>query len=336
MRIRLLEKDLSLLFLKTKTSQKNASLNKLASLFNVNKRTLINWKRGKTTMPEYVFKRLVKLSRLESHNFSFKILPEFWHIKKAGRKGAYARMKLYGNIGTPEGRKKGGLASIITHKKNNTLFNNIKSIKRPQKSERLAELLGILFGDGHLSAYQASITTNAKTDKEHAIFTQKLIAELFRIKVSLKLRKKMSVVDIIASSRRLVKFLNRAGMPIGDKIKNNLTVPSWIKQKKIYKKAFIRGLFDTDGCIYLDKHRIKSKQYKHLGWAITSYASKLVIDVLDILKDLGFSPTNRATQKSVYLRRQEEIHNYFKKIKTNNPKHGNRFIKFIGEVPKWS
>lgn len=117
-------------------------------------------------------------------------------------------------------------------------------------------------------------------------------------------------------------------MPQGNKIQNNLAVPRWIMNKNIYQKAFIRGLFDSDGCIYLDKHRIRNKLYNHLGWAVTSYAEKLRKDIVEILMNLGYSPTSRDSQKSVYLRRQKEILKYFKEIGTSNPKHLNRFRKF--------
>ncbi len=302
----------------------------------INRRTINDWQRGATTLPLEKYNKFIKRAGFEADDFSPHIFPDYWHIKEAGRKGGLARFSKYGNIGTAEGRRKGGLASIATHKKNSTLFNNIKVIKKSAKSEKLAEFLGIMFGDGHLSNYQTSITTSCYTDKEHAQYTKKLIKELFNIESSLKVRKEEGAINVVASSRNLVKFLSNKGMPIGNKIGNNLRAPEWIKKSNLYRKAFIRGLFDTDGCVYLDTHRIKNKIYKHLGLTITSYADNLILDIIDFLKSFGFTPTNRKTQKSVFLRRQKEIAKYFKEIKTSNPKHYNRYIKFIGEVPKWS
>ena len=215
-----------------------------------------------------------------------------------------------------------------------TRFKTLKNIKIPVDSEKLAEFLGIMVGDGHLSNYQAIVTTNSKTDKKHALFVKKLIKDLFNIDASMRVRTLKNTIVVVASSKSLVNFLNRKGMPIGNKIQNNLKKPRWINNQK-YQKAFLRGLFDTDGCIYLDKHKVNGKIYKHLGWTITSYADRLVSDILAILRNLGFSPTHRATQKSIYLRRQEDIYHYFQKIDTSNPKHYNRYKKFIGRVPKW-
>lgn len=334
MRVRISKKEREKLFLTV--IECYGSIKKFSDKTKIHRRTLNDWQRGACTIPLDKFNKFLNILGFKKSDFSPKIISDYWHIKEASRKGGLTTFRKYGNLGTAEGRIKGGLASIATHKKNGTLFNNIKSIKKPDKSEKLAEFFGILFGDGHLSNYQVSVSTSSQTDKEHALYTQKLIKELFEVKPYLKVKKNENVINVVASSRNLVKYLNENGMPIGNKIENNLTAPGWIKDSSLYRKGFIRGLFDTDGCVYLDVHRIKNKTYKHLGLTITSYADNLVSDIIDFLKSFGFTPTNRITQKSVYLRRQKEIVRYFQEIKTSNPKHYNRYIKFIGEVPKWS
>lgn len=151
-------------------------------------------------------------------------------------------------------------------------------------------------------------------------------------------RKNESTVILRASSKNLVTFLSKKGMPIGNKINNGLRVPNWILKSPQYYKAFLRGLFDTDGCVYLDIHKNSEskKEYKHIGIAITSYADTLRSDIIILLKGLGFNPTNSGKQMSVYLRRQNEIVKYFQEIGSHNPKHLQRYAQFSGEVPKWS
>src|SRR3989344_2546613 len=188
--------------------------------------------------------------------------------------------------------------------------------------------MGIIVGDGHLSIYQTGVTTNSKTDKEHALFVQKLIQKLFSVSAVVKKKTDQNAVSIVASSRTLVRFLHAQGMPIGNKLDNNLAAPKWVMKNTAFQKAFLRGLFDTDGCIYLDRHKTKKKTYQHLGWTITSYADTLIQDILQMLRNMGFSPTHQTTQKSVFLRKQNEVHRYFKEIGTSNPKHLNRYQKF--------
>lgn len=312
------------------------SLTIAALKIGVSRRTLSGWRDGLYTIPEYDFHKLLITARLKQKDFFPKLYADHWHSKESGRKGGLIVFRRYGNIGTAEGRKKGGLASLVTHKKKGTAFYNIKIIHKPNRSEKLAELMGILFGDGHLSKYQVSITTSSVTDKEHALFIQKLIEQIFHDKPSVKTRKDERSITVLLSSKIAAGYLHELGMPRGNKIANNLSAPGWIKNNKKYQKAFIRGLFDTDGCIYADRHLIKGRKYVNLGWTITSYSPQLRKDLIAILKDMRYAPTNRENQTSVFLRRHEEIKKYFSEIKSSNPKHLMRYQKFIGEVPKWS
>lgn len=115
-------------------------------------------------------------------------------------------------------------------------------------------------------------------------------------------------------------------------LKKKPGIPSWIRKKLLYKKAFIRGLFDTDGCVYVDKHKHNDKLYNYLCWTITSASPPLLNDVYNILKELGYSPTHKKTQQAVYLRKQSEIKRYFFQIKTNNPKHQSRYTIGRGRI----
>ena len=80
----------------------------------------------------------------------------------------------------------------------------------------------ILFGDGHLSYYQASITTNSDTDKEHILFVKKLIERLFRVKVNIRKKLYKKALEAVISSRDIVAYFEKLGMPAGNKLKNGL------------------------------------------------------------------------------------------------------------------
>ena len=335
MRVVISKNKANLLFKKIK--QKGYSLKTIAKFNSVSKRTITDWKRAKFSIPQKNFNKLTKISGLNPNFLNPKTIDNFWYIKKAAIKGAYARMQKYGDLGTPEGRRKGGLNSILSHRRLGTNFKTLKSLTKPKKSRKLAEFLGIMFGDGHLSNYQIEVTTNSSTDKNHAFYVKRLTEKLFGMKCTISVKSEEKTIIIKTSSKNLVNFIHKLGMPIGNKIQNNLKIPLWIKQNTAYLKAFIRGLFDTDGCIYCDNHKIKDKTYQHLGWTITTYADKLKKDLLFYLKELGFSPTHTKNQKSIYLRKQKEIDKYFHTIGTNNPKHLKRYKTLIhGRVPKWS
>ncbi len=244
-------------------------------------------------------------------------------LKVIGKKGGLARAALYGNLGTPEGRRKGGLNSIATHVKNKTKFKTLKSITTPQHSVRLAELIGIMMGDGHVGLYQASVVTNSETDLQHALFVKNLFEELFNVQAQFITQRNKKACTVTISSKAVCNFFVEQGIPQGNKIKLGLHIPDWIRRESLYRKAFIRGLFDTDGCVYLDTHRYRQKVYKHLGMAFVNQSIPLLSFFKESLELFGLHPTQK-TEFRVFLRRKEDIRQYFDLVGSSNEKHFNK------------
>ncbi|HYF28872.1 MAG TPA: LAGLIDADG family homing endonuclease [Candidatus Paceibacterota bacterium] len=242
--------------------------------------------------------------------------------KSAGRKGALMRMSLYGNPGTAAGRRLGGLRSLQSHAKLNTRFKTLIPIRIPRYSVRLAELLGILMGDGHVSEYQISITTNSETDRDHARFTANLIYEIFGLPARQRLRKDCKAVEILLSSKAACTFIARIGMPQGNKLKHGLVPPDWIYKSPRYKHAFLRGLIDTDGTVYRDCHIINHRSYASTCIAFTSASSELRAFVKKSWLELGYHAT--VSGRDVRLRRKADVLGYAKTIGFNNPKHSRK------------
>lgn len=236
------------------------------------------------------------------------------------RKGGLARIQLHGNPGTAAGRRLGGLRSVAKQKKGKTGFTLLRQITPPRGSPELAELCGILAGDGHIGEYQISVTTNSETDLEHAKYVQRLFTKLFKIPVSFSVRKKQNACVVYVSSKEISNFLVRKGMVRGNKIAGALSTPTWVRARKSYTIAFIRGLFDTDGCVYTDSHKIRGRVYKNLGMAFTNRCTPLLSDFKNSLEDLGLHPTQK-TSFTVFLRREKDIRQYFAQIGSANPKH---------------
>lgn len=241
-------------------------------------------------------------------------------LKLIGRKGGLARAALYGNPGTAEGRRKGGLNSLRTHSKNKTGFKTLKPIIVPKHSARLAELVGILMGDGHVGLYQASVVTNSETDFQHALFIKTLFEDLFGVEVNLSNQRNRKACIITISSKSVCRFFVDQGIPQGNKITLGIHIPSWIQEKSMYRKAFIRGLFDTDGCVYLDTHRHGKKVYKNLGMAFSNQSLPLLSFFKRSLEFFGLHPTQK-TKFRVFLRREEDIRRYFDLVGSSNEKH---------------
>lgn len=247
------------------------------------------------------------------------------HLKKIASLGATARYKKYGNPGTAEGRRKGGLKSLQVNIKKRTKFKTIKEINIPSPSTDLAELLGIFMGDGHVGKYQASVSTNATTDIQHALYTQLLINRLFDISSTIRNKKETNACEVVVSSKNVCVFLNKQGLPIGNKVRDGVSIPSWIQKNKNCRRAFVRGLFDADGSVYTDVHRYKNKIYCSNGMAFTNRSHPLLSFFKAVLEEEGFHPTQK-TKFTVFLRRKGDIEQYFALIGTSNQKHAKRFV----------
>lgn len=247
--------------------------------------------------------------------------------KEAGRLGGLARQAKYGNAGTSEGRRLGGLRSQETHRKLGTNFKQRKSIFRPRHSESFAEFAGIMLGDGHIGEYQAAITTNSVTDQQHAKFISMLATKLFRIQAPIRKKKKSNALEIVLSSYELCRFLEKECFVKGNKIHNNVPIPKWILHNQRYSLACLRGLFDTDGSVFLDKHIIGGVRYQYVGIAFVNRNEKLLEFFKGGLTAIGLHPTQK-TRFAVFLRRRSDVDLFFKIVGSSNDKHRIRYQQF--------
>lgn len=192
-----------------------------------------------------------------------------------------------------------------------------KVINIPLPSEKLAEFMGILYGDGGLTRYQVKITFN-KIDRAYSEFVTRIIKKLFSISASVNYRK-------IENTGNVVELLKQHGIKEGDKTKWD-KAPNWVWQNKLYQAAHLRGLMDTDGCVYHHKYKVNGKSYSFVKIAFTSYSASLRKTIFHMLKNLNFSP--KLYGNRVYLYKRAEVDRYFKEICTNNPRYLERYKRF--------
>ena len=130
----------------------------------------------------------------------------------------------------------------------------------------------------------------------------------------------------------LVKFKQGLGLPLGKKF--NITIPKLFLTNEKLKIAIIRGIFDTDGCVYLEPKNNKLYPRMH----IATISQKLGDDLLKILTDLGFRTTkysqlsnkdfNRQRTYIISVRGTEMFEKFIKIIKPANPKHIRKYLSF--------
>lgn len=319
-------------FLKRVKAYFGGGWDEIAGVCKVHPRTIRDWAREKYYMNYGTAVLLSKITNTIIPNEG-RILPEYWSVKKASKLGGKRHFGLYGPPGTIESRRKGGLRSQEKFRADPELakkkgFITRKSIKSPKKSSDLAEFIGIMLGDGGIwSNYQISISFNMYEDIKYANYIQGLVTRLFSLSSKIRIREKYGNGDIVVSGRNLVDFLERHGVKKGNKVTKKVDIPKWIWTSEDYKIGCLRGLIDTDGCFYRHKYRVNGKEYTYLKMCFTSYSPPLLKSVTTILKDLGFNPRNTAKNR-VYLYTLPQLHRYFRKVNSRNPRYLNIYRNF--------
>lgn len=306
------------------------SWSELADKIGVHKRTFNDWKREEYSMPLRMVRSLSRKANIPIP-LNIEVKDRYWYTALGSSAGARAVLKKYGRIGGDlEYWKKKWHEWWEREGKyrKHSIVGITKPIKKPHFSKELAEFVGIMIGDGGITKKQVTVSLNHKTDKPYSVFVKNLIRKLFKVKPSVYIDKKESTISIVVSRIHLVKFCKTIGLKIGNKLEQNLDIPEWIKGDKNFEIPCIRGLVDTDGCIFNECHKINNKKYCYPRLAFTSASKQLRSSVFEVLKEFGFKPRMRHN-KDVQLENREEIKKYFKLIGTHNPNHLKRFKSFL-------
>ncbi len=224
------------------------------------------------------------------------------------------------------GKIKGGINSS----------GRLKQISFPEDSMHLAEFYGVMLGDGNShkvnfyksrnykrGVYRIRIVGDANLDKSYLVhYVKPLIEGLFSIDVLVGRFKNTNAMYLESYSLELVDFLEKKGFKPGNKIKNKLEIPKWIKDNKKYLISCIRGLYDTDGSVY----KLTNQNSHQI--CFTNVNKVLMNDVRNSLLGLGIN-CSKISNKDLYITRKSELRKFLKLIGFNNLRHLNR-VKMFG------
>jgi len=128
-----------------------------------------------------------------------------------------------------------------------------KGLKFPlEMSDELAELIGIHFGDGSMikrkhHGYRLQYSCNM-SEKAYMGYIMNKFEELFNVSLKLYERTNKSCFELYFLSKALCTFFNEL-LDVPYSPKKDLKIPEKILKNKKYLISFLRGLFDTDGCV---------------------------------------------------------------------------------------
>jgi intein/homing endonuclease len=202
-------------------------------------------------------------------------------------------------------------------------------------SVELAEETGWHIGDGSMNYYKNKglyqLRGHIEDDKPHYIQRVKPIFKfLYGIDVSLRKMPSTRVFGFQIWSDDFVKFKNNLGLPLGEKLE--IGIPKVFLKNKELKIAVVRGIFDTDGCVYLEKKN--HKLYPRME--ITTISSVLANQLLIIFISLDFRATvhkmkgigNRKDYYKVVIRGDKMFHRFIDLVNPTNPKHIAKYERY--------
>lgn len=301
----------------------------LAKICQVHSRTFRDWLRGKYTISEKSLRLLTAQLELPLPK-GVTTVDNYWYTFKGGKIGAARRMELHGPVGTPEGRRKGGINSQLRRKENPEKYRlfgcNIRKEYHIHKvSTDFAEATGVILGDGAISNYQVRVSVSSIVDRPYATFLTSLFNNVFGEKPSWLERLDSHTINLTLSGVGLVELLERWGLKRGDKVRHQVDFPDWIWRDVKFQKACVRGLMDTDGGCYFHTHKSNGHIYKNFGMCFANKSLPIVNSVAKVLKSLGIKYSFTKNNTQIFIYSIAEIKKYFELIGSNNPKNNYKF-----------
>ncbi len=288
----------------------HVSLRYLSNKLNLSYTNLKKQRRGELTLQKETFMKILKLSPHQ----------KFWEDEA---------IEVEDNWGAIKG-------GSISGKKNNMKyvrsFRKIPLIKIRLNKE-FCEFYGALLGDGCISKfkdwggterYGIYITGNKRLDSDYMRYLKELIRNEFRTYVQYYELKNQNVTLLSIRNKGFALELNRKlGVPIGLKY-NKLKISNKIMRLPWnIKKYVIRGLFDTDGCIYAKKN----ENYRYPQIVITSKNKSFLEEIKKILKQQDYPAYTN--EKDVCVRGIENVRRWFKDIGSSNSRNLLKYEYFL-------
>lgn len=354
MRILLSEDSRKKLFLFLAKKNNCGSLKELSLVLKTPSRTLQNWR---YCQERYIPSKIIPLE-IENRLEILDKQEDNWGKVKGGKRTFQIILQKYGQEEIKKrqisGAKKTHIISLQRYSENKKISpSNNKNITKQETIIRIKstdelkkgieleitnplflEFYGVLLGDGWLSKwnYKGKIITligisgNAKLDREFFYYLKNNIKVLFNRNAYLKERPKYNSIELNFSHRFLLEKIHRElGFPIGQKI--NLKI-----HEKIYNQGYekvkhvIRGIFDSDGCVYFDKTPV-GKPYPCIS--IKMKAPILIRQLSDMFLKEGFRIRREKWKgvEQIKLKGGKQLNKWIKEISSSNPRNLNKLAR---------
>jgi len=204
----------------------------------------------------------------------------------------------------------------------------------PRLSKELCEEIGAHIGDGSMGVYDGryivSFCGNKEKDYEYVKRIAGLYSKLYSIRP--KIRFWSGVVGFQIFSKSVLEFKASLGLPIGKKIR--IDIPAKIKESsKACIASCLRGIFDTDGTVYLENknHDIYPRiQLKVASKELAESVTKLLNEKFNIRATHYWRSENKRWRVSHYVecRGRGNLRAWMKLIGFSNSRNLNKVSEY--------
>ncbi len=169
------------------------------------------------------------------------------------------------------------------------------------KSGDLAELIGVILGDGHIWKYPRTEELSIFSNSNNPGFVERysgLVEKVFGKKPVRTVHSKKNCIRIRIYEKHIGERLNVPTSPRRDK---NIKIPRWILDNNQYIVRYLRGLYEAEGshCVHLP-----TSTYKLF---FSNRNGSMLKNVFVLLRKLGFHPHASKNNYKVQLSKKEEV-----------------------------
>ena len=190
-----------------------------------------------------------------------------------------------------------------------------------------------MIGDGCViyypkhKVYGIEITGNATEEKDYYAKIAQFMKKEFSLNPQVYVRK-MKVgkgLKLISYSKSLAEFLMDLGIEGNKtytaKIPDHLM--SWDKAKGV-----LRGIFETDGCLYFSKSKVTTNKPTYPRLEITTVSTELSLQIIQLLQENGFLVQSHRNRNSVviYLSGVDMLHKWINEIGFSSAKNWSKYL----------
>lgn len=178
-----------------------------------------------------------------------------------------------------------------------------KKLSKPLvRDEKLAFLIGLSFGDGHIQKFPRTerLRIVLGSDKPSLWrYTAKLVEHIFKKRPWIKHRKYSNAIDISIYKCGLSEQLE---IPIGARKNLKIKIPQWIWKKDKFLISCLRGLYEAEASL-----NIHLATYTY-NFSFSNKNQYLLDEVEKALIHFDFNPERR--EDAVRLRRKHQVESF--------------------------